>query len=373
MTQQWTRRLGFAAVAAMLVLPVGAAQAGQGWTASSVTGVTGPVSSSSDTDAWALGSAGFAHWNGSTWQQVPSPAGRGTVGAIAARGPADAWAVGQLATGYHISSPQISHWDGSAWSISPSPAISGRRAGLRGVAATGPGDAWAVGNDGRYALVEHWNGTAWSRATVPAPTTGEFYGSKLTAVTARSASDVWAVGTFSHLSSEPDSLFALHYDGTSWRVVPMAQTGSQTNSNIPVPNALVAVGPNDLWMVGDQSNFASPITLTEHWDGAKWTIVPSPFDHGSDSTTSISSGALVSVTARASNDVWAAGESFTFTDGDPAGVRQALLIHWDGTRWTRETAPTTGTYNSVQGIATTIGGHVIWATNAGTPSLLTHN
>ncbi|TYK51401.1 hypothetical protein [Actinomadura decatromicini] len=373
MTKHWTRWLGGVVAAATLVLSAGAAQAADGWTASPATGVNGPISSSSDTDAWALGTSGFAHWNGSNWQQVAAPAGIGRVNAFATRGPADAWAVGRVsATGYRISNPQISHWNGSTWSISTSPAISGRRAGLNSAAAVSASDAWAVGSDGRFALVEHWDGTSWSRVTVPEPATDDFFSSKLGAVSARSASDIWAVGTWGHLSSAPDSLYALHYDGTSWSVVPMEQTGSLSNSNAPVANGVVAIAANDVWMVGDQGNFGSPLTLTEHWNGSKWAIVPSPFDHGSTSSNSISSGALAAVTARGPNDVWAGGDSFTFTDGDPAGVYSALLIHWDGTRWTQAPAPTTGTNNSIQGLATTPGAHIIWATNAGSPNLLTH-
>ena len=70
--------------------------------------------------------------------------------------------------------------------------------------------------------------------------------------------------------------------------------------------------------------------------------------------------------------MWAGGYYFTFTDGDPQGVYHALLLHWTGTAWTQDTSATTGTYNVIQGLATTPAGHRIWATNAGTPPLLSH-
>jgi hypothetical protein len=369
------RWLGIAAgLTAAFALTTGTSQAASGWTASTATGVTGPVSGFSDTDAWALGTPGFAHWNGSGWQQVPAPSGRGTVLAIADGGPGNAWAVGRVAPGggYHITSPQIEHWNGTSWSITPSPVITARDATLSGVTSLGSGNAWAVGNDGHTGLVEHWDGTSWSRVAVPDPNTGTIFGSRLTAVSARSASDIWAIGTFQNEAPAPDSLYALHFDGSTWHIVTMAQTGSQTNSNSPVPTSVVAIGPDDVWMAGNQNNFSTPITLTEHWDGTRWTIVSSPFDRGSTSPSSIAAGSLVAMTARASNDVWAAGFSFTFTNGDPSGIYHALLIHWDGTRWTQDTAPTTGTYNSVTGISAPTGGHTIWATNGGSPALLTH-
>jgi hypothetical protein len=371
-----TRWLGVvAAVTAAVALSPGRSQAASGWTATSTTGVIGQVSGFSDTDAWAQGSSGFAHWNGSGWQQVPAPSGQGRVLAIADGGPGNAWAVGSVVPAggnYHITSPQIEHWDGASWSIAPSPPITARDANLSGVVSLGSGNAWTVGNDGHAALVEHWDGASWSRVAVPDPDAGTIYRTRLTALSARSASDIWAVGTFQDSVSAPDSLYALHYDGASWHVVPMAQTGSLSDSNSPVAGAVVAAGPDDVWMVGKQNNFGTPLTLTEHWDGTTWSIVPSPFDRDTDAPNSIASGSLVAVTARASNDVWAAGSSFTFTDGDPFGVYHALLIHWNGRRWTQETAPTTGSFNAVTGISTTPGGHVIWATNAGSPGLLTH-
>ena len=364
---------GVAAAAAAIVLPTTTAgAASSGWVAGS-PGVTGPVSSFSDTDAWALGSSGFAHWNGANWQQVAAPSDGSTVVRLAMSddGPTDAWAVGAVVQGYGRSSPRIEHWNGTGWSISTSPAITARHARLSGVAALSSGNAWAVGNDGHNGLVEHWNGTGWSRVEVPDPNAGGYLGSTLTAVSARSASDIWAIGTFANNAPLPDSLYALHFDGTAWHIVPMAQTGSQTNSNSPLANSVVAIAPNDVWVVG-ASGVNGPTTLTEHWNGAKWTIVPSPFDSIPNSPNSISDGALVAVTARASNDVWAAGYYFTFTDGDPAGVYHALLVHWDGVRWTQDTAPTTGSYNTIQGISSTLGGHRIWATNSGSPGLLTH-
>src|SRR5947207_2514046 len=83
------------------------------------------------------------------------------------------------------------------------------------IAAPGQGNAWAVGNDGHSGLVEHWDGTAWTRVTVPDPNAGNIYGSRLTAISARSASDIWAVGTYGNPAPNPDSLYTLHFDGTA--------------------------------------------------------------------------------------------------------------------------------------------------------------
>ncbi|MFC4052810.1 hypothetical protein ACFOY4_24240 [Actinomadura syzygii] len=329
------------------------------------------MSSFSDTDAWALGGdRGFAHWNGRDWRNVPGPDGGGRMEAIAVAGPSDAWAVGRRGAppaGKNFIT-QIQHWDGASWSIIPSPEFRGRYAALWGVAALAPDDAWAVGCDGTAALVEHWDGGSWSRVTVPVP--GPGLHSSLTAISGRSSHDIWAIGTYDNPESAPNTLFALHYDGAAWRAVPMEQIAGHTDGTYAVPWSVVAIGANDAWTVGYTTGTGQRGgTLTEHWDGRRWRFVPSPFDHPSPTTT----GSLIKVTARAPNDVWAGGATYTVDDDHPEKSYDVLLLHWNGVRWTQDTtAPTTGSSNTITGLSTTLGGHVIWATNDGHPELLSH-
>ena len=372
------RRRLLCSVAALgaFVLSAGASQAATGWTASPATGVTGAVNAFSDTDAWALGANGalggaFAHWNGSSWTQVPGPSGLGFTQALSDDGPTDAWAVGFIVTGYASIGPRIAHWNGSAWSVSGGAAVSGSVSVLQGVTSLGPANAWAVGSDGQSALVEHWNGTAWTRVSVPDPSNG--LGSFLSTVAATPSGDVWAVGGFDNPAPQPESLYALHYDGSAWHLVTMAQTGDPSASDYPHAAQLAAISANDVWMVGTNGNSSSQTTLTEHWNGSAWSIVPSPFNQVQSASGSTTYGTLLTVTARGSNDVWAGGYTSTLANGASSPVNHPLLIHWDGTSWTQDTsAPTTGS-GSIGGISTTLGGHVIWATNSGTPSLLEHS
>jgi len=241
---------------------------------------------------------------------------------------------------------------------------------LRGVTSLGPANAWAVGSDGQTALVEHWNGAAWTRVAVPDPSNGQ--GSFLSAVAATPSGEVWAVGGFDNPAPQPRSLYALHYDGTTWHLVTMAQTGDPSATDYPTAAQIAAISANDVWVVGSNGNSSSQTTLTEHWNGSAWNIVPSPFDQVQSTSGSTTYGNLLTVTARGSNDVWAGGSTSTSTNGASSATTHALLIHWDGTSWTQDTsAPTTGS-GLIDGISTTLGGHVIWATNNGTPSLLEH-
>src|SRR4051812_42239449 len=56
-----------------------------------------------------------------------------------------------------------------------------------------------------------------------------------------------------------------------WRVVPIEAVKWQELSGI------AAVSPTDVWAVGEQ-RAADGVnrTLTEHWNGSSWQVVPSP-------------------------------------------------------------------------------------------------
>src|SRR5690348_2835172 len=79
----------------------------------------------------------------------------------------------------------------------------------------------------------------------------------------------------------------------------------------------------DIWAVGT----AAGQTLTEHWEGSAWTIVPSL-----NAPQSVFDS-LSAVTALSSRDVWAAGEYDTQTNSNRA-IAHGLTEHWDGRQWT---------------------------------------
>jgi hypothetical protein len=89
-------------------------------------------------------------------------------------------------------------------------------------------------------LIAHWNGTAWT--ITPSLAAGT-----LTEITARSASDVWAVG----YTTGPQTL-TLHWDGTTWTTVPSANVGSasQLTSVSASPGAAI------IWLPGTAASRA---------------------------------------------------------------------------------------------------------------------
>jgi hypothetical protein len=137
------------------------------------------------------------HWNGQSWNVVPSPADSSNDAvliSVAATSRTNAWAVGDM-SGRMV----ILHWKGQAWKIVPSP---NGPYGLADVAATSASNAWAVGSNNSKTcntcsqpVTEHWNGQSWK--VVRSPTFGYTYhkGNSLLGVAATSAANAWAVGT----------------------------------------------------------------------------------------------------------------------------------------------------------------------------------
>ena len=100
--------------------------------------------------------------------------------------------------------------------------------------------------------------------------------------------------------------------------------------------------------MGEATNTTGQVTLTEHWNGTAWSVVPSP---------NISSGNnnLFGVAAVSTTDVWAVGEFVA-----PSGVEQALIEQWNGTSWSVVSSPSAGGSNVLSGVAI-ISANDIWA------------
>jgi hypothetical protein len=341
--------LGVAGVALLLSTVPAAAGAG---TWSSVpapgSGLLVTVDARTDTDAWAVGSAGYLRWNGTTWNAVATaglPAVRDP--AVSASGANDAWVVGSVGTtsAYSRRTGTAIHWDGTAWTVQ-APTLP-LRSELRGVAALSATNVWAVGKIGIESLVEHWDGAAWTRVAVPSPNVGTSNG--LVAVSARSASDIWAVGTYD-APGAGNQTFSLHYDGTAWSLVSMPASPQTPTFPHYVLNAVVALSANDVWAVGQITEGAPSGTLVEHWNGTAWSVVASPTPGWFPT--------LRSVAARSATDVWAVGEIATM---DQTPQYRTFTLHWDGAAWTRVASPPANAYSELYAVAARPGLSHVWA------------
>ena len=339
--------LAAGAAAAALVVAGGAATAfaAGGWTVTTITGSPGDnvglngAFARTSTDAWVVGQqfgpAGAAappsvtyHWNGTSWTPVATPAlGVATsLNAVSASSATDAWAVGTEFTGRRSHSTLLEHWNGSAWSVDTADAISGGvGVQLTGVVDLSATNAYAIGQDNTGTLLEHWNGSTWTPITVPDP---DFTPGSGQAISADSPSDIWVVGSGLNATTFAATAEALHFNGTSWSVVQLAQPGANT----PSIEAVTALSPTNAWAAGTDIGATSPVgggTLLEHWNGAAWSIVASPTPGGDPGITGIA--------ARSATDVIAVGSTLPSINGGPL---QALILRWNGTSWSDDTGGT---------------------------------
>ena len=303
------------------------------------------VAAISSSNVWAVGEYGngngsstlVEYWNGKKWGVVASPnvssATENTLAGVTAIAANNVWAVGSSTTSNFVQQTLIEHWNGRQWSIVANPNVAALDNGLTAVSAVSATDIWAVGNssgaNGYQTLIEHWNGTSWSIVSKPGV-------GMLNGVAAIATNNVWAVG--SRASTNNIQTLIEHWDGRQWNVVASAGPGLASNTL----SAVAAISANNIWAVGDFSNSVGPHApyspLIEHWNGKAWSIVASPTQGTSDHI-----GGIAAVSA---SNIWVVGD-YT-KDIDPAsGTYLTLIKHWNGTAWSVVNSPSPGSIASV--------------------------
>jgi hypothetical protein len=198
--------------------------------------------------------------------------------AVSAASRNDAWAVGDY---YNSNNPGVlvnmaEHWDGQSWSEYPLPDVGPNLNTLLGVSELSSGRAWAVGYyiNGGYSqqtLIQHFDGTTWS--VIPSPSPGAqrdiLYG-----VAALSDTDVWAAGAQQDAKGTWHTLTE-HWNGSAWSVIPSLDPGTGGDMFY----GLRAVSSTSVYAVGQESGTAFPdAALAEHWNGTQWSVLSSPAD-----------------------------------------------------------------------------------------------
>lgn len=145
--------------------------------------------------------------------------------------------------------------------------------------------------------------------------------------------------------------------GGVWKALAMHRSGSGwVFKNVPSPSATYsdlisvhAVGSKNMWAVGYyQTSDTYYRPLIEHFDGTKWTRVTAP-DPGAQG------GGLVDVSGTAS-DMWAVG-----FQKDGAGKRTTLIEHWNGSSWAVVSSPNVGSLDNVLHSVAVVSPTDIWA------------
>lgn len=310
------------------------------------------IAAAADNDVWSVGldfnESLFAyrtlaeHWDGVRWSVVRTPnatTGYNFLNAVAVVTSTNVWAVGMAATG-STSSTLVEHWDGRRWQIVTSPSPAGQSSTLEAVTIIAANDIWAVGysQDANFVfhpLTFHYDGSTWSIVA----TTGQ---SRLLAVDAVASNDVWATG-----ETEPGELsLTMHWDGSAWSVVPSPNDSTEDN----ILFGVAAVASNDVWAVGSAGSLK---TLAIHWDGANWNLVPTPAISGD-----VSNPVLVGIVALSSSDIWAVGQYLLPLQGS---AEQTLTEHWDGASWSVVASPDVKNSNNRLAEVTVTPDGTLWA------------
>lgn len=275
---------------------------------------TGSASFASADEGWMVIGALYgyvrpaAHWHDGRWTTTPTavspdPSTTGVYPlAVATLSGTDAWSVGMyyradknVLIGAEPLGALIEHWDGTAWRTVPNPADSRKDTWLSAITAASPSDVWAVGRqtdaDGTVApFAEHWDGHTWS--AVPVPPGNE--ASTLRAVSANGG-DVWAVGSQT-MEGAPGVAVPLveRWDGHAWAKV----TGLPDVGNARL-DAVYDAGPNDVWAT---IHGTSGVNHFLHWDGKSWSTVAVPGPQGAGLRYFYSG-----LDGTGPDDIWAAG------------------------------------------------------------------
>lgn len=247
---------------------------------------------------------------------APSPQVNGWLVSVAAVSANDAWAVGgQHQPNSNVTTTLIEHWDGQRWQIVASQNAPGADNTLVAITAISATDIWAVGQTANASsssvtqaqtLIEHWNGQSWQ--IVPSANMLQNAVNTLTGISAVNARDIWAVGIVDLVvpqAGTPRSQTLIeHWNGQRWQLVSDLNTDIITSSGGLF--GVAALAQNNVWAVGNKAGKL----FSEHWNGQTWQEVASPALPGS----------FTGISALNANDIWAVGNN-------------GAIEHWNGQSW----------------------------------------
>jgi hypothetical protein len=331
------------------------------------------VTAISSSSAWAVGKHYYAespgaestlaeHWNGTAWEVVPTPNATDVVNgtaknqgnrlnAVTAISGSNIWAVGAHGTIGENSEATfvplktlVEHWNGTAWQIITSPNVGTTRNELNGLVAFSASNIWAVGSysngslDGHHdrPLAAHWNGTAWKTVAVPSyGTSSRLYG----VAKIPGTSKLWAVGEYEKVNAttgaQTSGALIEKWNGSSWSV-------AATTSNSEKLNSVTAISSSSAFAVGDS---------VMRWNGTSWNVMSNalPSNNGY-------AAELESVTRAPNGNLLAAGWRI-----DPQTLDYSTVIErWDGSTWSVVPSPNQGG-SRLYGIAKAPNSTRVWA------------
>ena len=172
-------------------------------------------------------------------------------------------------------------------------------------------------------------GLYWGQVATPSPGAASGGLDQLSSVSCVSPSDCWAVGNSTSASSNITTI-TIHWNGSSWALVPSPDPGGSGGTQESELYSVTCALTNECFAVGTMGdNSGGPTSnLVLEWNGASWSQVSAPSPGGTSATD-----VLVGATCVSNNDCWAVGQ---------AGASPNLstfAMQWNGTSWTQMTTP----------------------------------
>lgn len=201
---------------------------------------------------------------------------------------------------------------------------------LNSISCTSATNCAAVGyrsptqTSGSTSLTEKWNGTKWSVVASPDPAGSS--GTSLDGVACTSAKSCLAVGSYFISSSRTTLVAAEKWNGTKWALVSAPSPSGFTSTYL---SAITCTSSTNCWAVGSSSSTSRYATLTERWNGSKWSIVSSP------NPSTAKPDVLTGVACGSASQCWTVGYWF------PGSFSGSLTEKWNGSKWSVVTTPAT--------------------------------
>lgn len=209
--------------------------------------------------------------------------------------------------------PIAARWTGGKWRYAPLPA--GLHGDIDAASASSPSNVWAISQLGEVVL--HWNGHHWLVAK-SWHITSEI---QLTGVTAISPKDVWVFGS----GGFTGGLGTWHYNGYSWKHVTSGAANGITKAS--------AVSGSNIWAIGSRS---APQDSIVHYSHGRWRL---------QTAAALANHQFNGIVSISASSVWAYTGPAT---GQPAGI----LLHYNGTSWSRVRFPgKPSAYGQLMGIS----------------------
>ncbi len=271
-------------------------------------------------------------WSGTEWAIQTTP-GKGELQGVSCASETVCTAVGRVGS---LVVPLAEQWEGGKWTAEtiPDPSLGAASfAELKSVSCTSPKACTAVGyyrnsSAAFVTLAEFWNGTQWEVQSTPNPS-GD---SQLLSVSCTSSESCTAVGYYEESLGFFEGLVE-HWNGTAWSQQKIAKPPTITPGSAltgvacSTSSTCIAVGYY-------QSGSATNVTWAEEWNGTEWTIQDMPNPAGA----TIGSY-LLGLSCASSKACTAVGRYGTSPTTSFNSAEVTLSEHWNGTKWTFQATP----------------------------------